>query len=121
MKIEVKYFQDQIEGNHCFGCSPINPLGLQIKSSWDEDVSRCEFHPLPHHCAAPTKFLNGGIMATIIDCHCVCTAIAQGYKKADREIGSGDAIWYATSKLDLIYKRAVAIDLTVFMEAVIIS
>ena len=79
----MDYFQDLIQGNHCFGCGPHNPAGLQIKSTWSgEKESVCVFQPSAHHCAAPTKFLNGGIIATIIDCHSVCTAIAYAYRQA---------------------------------------
>lgn len=106
----MSYFQDLIEGNHCFGCGPFNAGGLGIKSCWKNDAeSACVFTPAPHHCAAPTKFMNGGIIATVIDCHCICTAIAHGYRRDNRAIGEGEAIWYATSKLTVEYRRPVPI------------
>ena len=69
-------FQNLIHGNHCFGCGPENDLGLRIKSYWDgKNQSICRFIPEKHHCAGPAEYLNGGIISTIIDCHCICTAI----------------------------------------------
>ncbi|GAA5644979.1 PaaI family thioesterase [Vibrio proteolyticus] len=104
-------FQDLVPNNHCFGCGPENPLGLQIKSHWvDENKSACRFVPSPHHCAGPVQFLNGGIISTIIDCHCICTAIAKGYQLQEREIGTGETIWYVTGKLDVTFLKPVRIE-----------
>jgi len=99
-------FQDQICDNHCFGCGPANDRGLQIKSYWSgKDEAVCRFSPEDHHNAGPKQILNGGIIATLIDCHCVCTAIAEAYRREGRSIGSGDPIWYATGNLNVSYLR----------------
>ena len=114
----MDYFQDLIQGNHCFGCGPHNPAGLQIKSTWSgEKESVCVFQPSAHHCAAPTKFLNGGIIATIIDCHSVCTAIAYAYRRAGRSIGQGEPVWYATGHMAVDFKRPVPIHGPVTLKA----
>lgn len=113
-----EYFQDKLSGNHCFGCGVENPQGLQIKSYWAADnLAVCHFSPQSFHTAAPTHFLNGGVIATIIDCHSICTAIAYAYQLQGREIGKGPALWYATGELSLRYKRPVGIDGTVTLEA----
>ena len=84
-------FQDQIPGIHCFGCGPDNPEGLKIKSYWEgPGRSLCCFRPAPHHSAGPRHFVNGGIIATVMDCHAICTAMAEGYESAGREIGEGE-------------------------------
>ncbi|MGL6160917.1 PaaI family thioesterase [Microbulbifer sp.] len=114
--------QDRIPDNHCFGCGPDNRQGLQIKSYWTgDDESRCEFTPRPHHCAGPTHYLNGGIIATAIDCHTICTAIADGYRQAGREVGGGEKIWFATGRLDVQYKAPAPIDKPVILEAKIVE
>jgi len=59
--------------------------------------------------AGPTHVLNGGIIATLIDCHSICTAIAAAYRDEGREIGSGGRIWYATGYLNVSYKRPTPI------------
>ncbi|WP_237065224.1 PaaI family thioesterase [Microbulbifer guangxiensis] len=114
--------QDQIPDNHCYGCGPENDRGLQIKSYWTgEDESICEFSPAPHHCAGPTQYLNGGIIATVMDCHTICTAIADGYRQAGRETGTGDKIWYATGRLDVQYRAPASIDEPVELTAKILE
>ncbi|GAA5524513.1 hypothetical protein Maes01_01070 [Microbulbifer aestuariivivens] len=114
--------QDQIPDNHCFGCGPQNDHGLQIKSYWrGENESVCEFTPLPHHCAGPTRYLNGGIIATVIDCHTICTAIADGYRQAGRDTGTGNKIWYATGKLEVQYRAPAEIDEPVELTAKILE
>ena len=49
-------FQDQIGGNHCWGCGPLNAHGLQIKSYWSEDddgEAVCIWRPQSYHAAGP--------------------------------------------------------------------
>jgi len=97
--------------NHCFGCGIDNKNGLQIKSYWSgKKESTCIFQPQAHHAAGPLQFMNGGISATIIDCHTVCTAMARHYRDECREIGSGDLIWCVTGSLELQYKRPVQLN-----------
>ena len=37
--MEQLAFQEQIGGNHCWGCGALNENGLQLKSYWDgEDM-----------------------------------------------------------------------------------
>ncbi len=97
-------FQDLIPGNHCFGCGPTNIGGLRIKSRWlDEDSAVCYFDPSPAHSAGPRHILNGGIIATLIDCHSICTAIANHYREEDRLIGSDPNVWCVTGGLEIRY------------------
>ena len=106
--------QDQIRGNHCFGCGPDNAGGLRIKSYWQNDGSTiCHYRPESRHAAAAATILNGGIVATLIDCHCVCTAMADAYRREGREIGSDPMIWYATGSLDVRYLEPAALAGTV--------
>jgi acyl-coenzyme A thioesterase PaaI-like protein len=96
--------------SHCFGCGPNNPSGLRLKSYWSgNELSVAEFTPEPYHCAGPKHFVNGGIIATLMDCHCVCTAGAWAYRDQGREIGSGPELHYATSGLALEFLRPTPI------------
>ncbi|WP_299943548.1 PaaI family thioesterase [uncultured Microbulbifer sp.] len=120
--IEQTAIQDMISDNHCFGCGPDNDHGLRIKSYWSgEDKTRCVFTPAAHHSAGPARYLNGGVIATVIDCHTVCTAIADGYLQTGRDIGAGSIIWYATGKLAIRYLAPAAIDKPVILEASIVE
>lgn len=103
-------FQEQIPGNHCWGCGPRNEYGLNIKSHWDSEDDRqsvCLFEPRPFHMAGPRDVLNGGIIAAVLDCHCVCTAIAAAYRAEGRPIGSEPIIWYVTGTLQVRYLSPV--------------
>lgn len=113
--------QDRIAGNLCFGCGAENPHGLQIKSCWEGDESICIYQPQPHQAAGPRHLLNGGIIATLIDCHCVCTAIDDAYRRAGRPTGTGEKLWYATGKLNVKYLRPTPIDKPVRLSARIIE
>jgi acyl-coenzyme A thioesterase PaaI-like protein len=95
--------QDQLEGNLCFGCGPSNPNGLRIKSYYRDSEGLCTFQPKPEHSAGPRHVLNGGILATVIDCHGVCTAIAAAYEAENRPIGSDPPLWYVTGSLSVDY------------------
>ena len=68
-------------------------------------MSVARFTPMPHHCAGPKHFVNGGIIATILDCHCVCTAAAMTYRDDGREIGSQPEVYCATTRLEVEYRR----------------
>ena len=103
-------FQDSMSGNHCFGCGADNEDGLRIKSFWSSPAeSVCRFRPKAHQAAGPRGYLNGGIIATVIDCHGVCTAIADAYRREGREIGEGELIWYVTGLLKVDYRRPTPI------------
>ncbi len=95
--------QDVIPHNRCWGCGTLNPRGLRIKSFVEGDETVCRFQPSPDHMAGPTHVLNGGIIATVVDCHGVCTAIADAYRAAGRELGSEPLIWCVTASLKVDY------------------
>ncbi|MFX1524237.1 MAG: PaaI family thioesterase [Promethearchaeota archaeon] len=80
--MDSKAFQDQWPdiGAMCWGCGRKNEHGLKIKSYWDGDEAICTWEPKDYHLAFP-GILNGGIIATIIDCHCLNTANAAYVKE----------------------------------------
>ena len=57
----------------CFGCGPVNEKGLRIRSFPLGEEVVCEWQPESYHEAFP-GMLNGGIIGTIMDCHCNWTA-----------------------------------------------
>jgi len=114
-------FQDQIPDNFCYGCGPGNPVGLRIRSIWAGNEALCVFQPAPYHAAGPRHILNGGIIATLIDCHAVCTAIAHAYRAESRAIGSVPTIWYATASLAVRYLRPAPIDRLVAVRARVVE
>lgn len=111
--------QDRIADNHCYGCGAENPLGMQIKSHWDGETSRCTYVPRPEQCAGPTQYVYGGTIASLIDCHCVGTAIAHQYDLEGRDIGEGEPIWCVTGKLTVDYLAPTPIDRPLELQATI--
>jgi acyl-coenzyme A thioesterase PaaI-like protein len=110
-------FQDQLRENYCWGCGANNPRGLRVKSAWDGDDAVCTWTPEPHHAAGPRHVLNGGIIATLIDCHCICTAVAAAYRVEGREIGTHPLIWYVTGSLQVTYLNPAPINGPVLLRA----
>ena len=70
--------------NACFGCGPANPKGLHVRSFVSGDEVVADWTPEPHHEAFP-GVLNGGIIGTILDCHCNWTAAHHLMQKTKAE------------------------------------
>ena len=98
-------FQDQGSVSHCHGCGPDNEKGLQIKSFWDGDDAVAIWEAQPHHCGGRQEIVNGGIVATLIDCHSLNLAIAHAYRAEGRGIGSAPRIGYVTGNLNVSYLK----------------
>jgi acyl-coenzyme A thioesterase PaaI-like protein len=103
--------------NFCWGCGADNPVGLHLKSFWDGQAASSRWTPTSVYAAGPQHFLNGGIIATLLDCHGVCTAVASAYQQEGRTIGSEPEIWYATVSLSIDYLRPVSINSSVELSA----
>ena len=68
--------------NACFGCGPANEKGLHIRSFPQGDEVVAEFQPEPYQEAFP-GMLSGGIIGTLLDCHCNWTAAWHLMKQTD--------------------------------------
>ncbi len=109
--------QDYMKKNKCWGCGSGNEYGLHLKSYLSGDESVCIWQPREYHMAGPKHFLNGGIIATIIDCHSICTAIADAYKREGRGLNTEPFIWYVTGSLKVDYLRPTPIGHPVTLRA----
>jgi acyl-coenzyme A thioesterase PaaI-like protein len=79
--LQERYAPDSI----CFGCGPANEGGLHIRSfPGDDGEVVAEWTPGPHHQAFP-GVLNGGIIGTLMDCHCNWTAAYHLMQRLGRE------------------------------------
>jgi len=59
--------------NACWGCGPANPEGLRIRSFPKNGEVVAEWKPQKKYEAFP-GVLNGGVIGTLLDCHCNWTA-----------------------------------------------
>ena len=99
-----KAFQDYYteDFSHCYGCGRLNEHGLQIKSFWEGDESVAKFLPNENHIAIP-GYVYGGLIASLIDCHCVGTAAAATYKSEGRSMDTEPALRFVTASLKVDY------------------
>jgi acyl-coenzyme A thioesterase PaaI-like protein len=120
--LAAKSLQEQIPHNHCFGCGPENETGLHLRSYWSgQGASIARFAPAPQHCAGPRHFVNGGIIGTLIDCHCICTATAAAYYDRGLAIGTPPYRYFATASMTLNYLRPAGIDTELVLSAEIMQ
>lgn len=88
----------------CYGCGRLNQDGFHLKTSWDGDETVTRFTPEPYHIAIP-GYVNGGILASLIDCHGTGSAAAAAYRAEGREVGEGPAPRYVTASLHVDYLK----------------
>jgi acyl-coenzyme A thioesterase PaaI-like protein len=95
--------------SYCYGCGRLNEHGLQIKSYWEGEEVVCNFQPKPYHTAIP-GYVYGGLIASLIDCHCIGTAAAAQYRAEGREMDTEPPLRYVTASLHVRYLRPTPID-----------
>ena len=91
------------EYSYCYGCGRLNELGMQIKSYWDGRTSTavCQYTPEAHQIGVP-GYAYGGLIASLIDCHCIGTA----FSAWEAEKGALDAERrFVTAALHVDYLR----------------
>lgn len=100
------YYPDEVA--ICYGCGRNNAHGLHVQTYWDGEEGVAHFTPQPHHTAFP-GFVYGGVLASLIDCHSIGTAIAALYRAESRPIGSEPEITCVTGALNVTYLRPTPI------------
>ncbi|QBD76572.1 PaaI family thioesterase [Ktedonosporobacter rubrisoli] len=107
--MEQLAFQDVFSGDlsQCWGCGCHNPHGLQIKSYWAEEGQEtiCTWQPQDQHTAAWLNVLSGGIIASLIDCHSVSTAMMVALHDAGYAWTSEPPVIYITASLQVTYLK----------------
>ncbi|RUA00030.1 MAG: PaaI family thioesterase [Deltaproteobacteria bacterium] len=100
----------------CFGCGRNNPKGWQIRSEWDGTEGTLRFTPEAHHTAYP-GIVYGGLIAGLIDCHSVGTAVAAMYQAENRPMGSQPPILCVTANLNVTYIKPTPLGNELFLRA----
>jgi acyl-coenzyme A thioesterase PaaI-like protein len=103
------YYSDEM--SHCYGCGRLNTHGYQLKSYWDGSTSYLTFKPEPYHTAVP-RFVYGGLLASLIDCHGTGTAAAALHQEEGREMGTEPKMRFVTASLHVDYLKPTPIDAT---------
>ena len=95
---------------HCFGCGALNAHGLRIKSHWEDEDMVCRWRPEPFHIGYP-GFVYGGTVASVVDCHCIWTAMASLCRATGHDLDDGPpAFAFVTGKLSVSYLKPMAIE-----------
>ena len=103
----------------CFGCGPSNAKGLQLKSYPDEAGVTASFTPWPEHDNG-LGFLNGGIIATVVDCHSAAAVMLEAEQRGWAPLPGAD-LSYVTAGLDVRYLRPSPLHDSVELRAVVVS
>ena len=104
MTAERLFFQDYMPANECFGCGGGNAHGLRIRSYWEGDIAKCVWQPQPYHHGW-RNLTCGGVIATVVDCHCVATSMATAIRNEGRALGSEPRYLFATGSLNMRFLK----------------
>ncbi|MHC4155034.1 MAG: PaaI family thioesterase [Planctomycetota bacterium] len=96
------FYPDEL--SHCYGCGRLNEHGLQIKSYWDGEETVAVFEPEPYHTGI-SGYVYGGLIASLIDCHCIGTALAAVYRSESRDMDTDPPLRFVTASLHVDYLR----------------
>jgi uncharacterized protein (TIGR00369 family) len=114
---ELSLQERQEPGGRCFGCGPANPGGLRIRSFEAEDGTVvADWTARPEH-EAFDGFVNGGILATLVDCHSNWAAIAHLMRRA----GTREAPSTVTAELSVRYLRPTPADRPIHLVARVVA
>ncbi len=101
----------------CYGCGADNEQGMQIKSHLEGDVGVCRWKALPHHCSYP-GYLNGGVTATLVDCHSAWTAYALECEDNGVDVSTPDQPTGWTRAMNIEYLRPIPLDCELTLKAI---
>lgn len=105
----------------CYGCGPASPDGLGLESylapegEGDRLVARVD--PDGTLTSGTPNVAYGGYVASLVDCHCVWTAITFAYRAEGRALGSAPRIAYVTGRLTVDYRAPTPLDRTIHLRA----
>ena len=118
-----KFFQDYYPDNHayCYGCGRLNDKGMQIKSFWDGDEGLCRFTPDLHQSGGVPGNIYGGLIASLIDCHCAGTAAAAKHKYDGFELGEKPLPRFVTASLKVDYLKPTPMGLELEVRAKVLE
>lgn len=103
----------------CFGCGHANPKGLHLRSYPAGDGVTARFTPWPEH-GNGFGFLNGGIIATVLDCHSGAAVFHQ-VEAGIPGMGEDGSPLFVTAGLDIRYLRPVPLQEELVLRAVVTS
>jgi acyl-coenzyme A thioesterase PaaI-like protein len=103
----------------CFGCGPANTRGLRLKSYLRDGYIDATFVPWPEHDNG-LGFLNGGIIATLLDCHSAAAVLNEAALRG-WDAPPGALLPFVTAGIDVRYLRPSPLGSAVELRAVLVE
>lgn len=103
-------------GAICFGCGRNNPHGLRIETYWDGSEGVCRYRPRPEYTAFPGA-VYGGLIASLIDCHSMATAMAVGTEAAGLTLGHDLLLPFVTGNLNVSFLSPTPVGVEIELRA----
>lgn len=102
----------------CYGCGPANDDGFQLKSYLSEGGDRLEatFEPDATYNSGAPNVMYGGLVASLIDCQSMWTAITFAHLAAERPL-TDDLLMYVTAELEVDYRDPTPLDQPIHLES----
>ena len=76
----------------------------------------CEWQPEKHH-EGWADLTCGGVIATLVDCHCIATSMATALKNEGRALGSEPHYIFATGSLNVTFLKPSSVNKPIRLEA----
>ena len=99
----------------CFGCGHANPDGFHLRSYREGDRTVATFTPRPEHDNG-FGFLNGGIIATVLDCHTAAVTLWEAHERG-WEADDGAPVPFITAGFDVRFLRPTPLGPAVSLSA----
>lgn len=115
MSVQERLYPDL----RCFGCGHANERGLRLRSYEDADAVTGSFMPWPEHDNG-AGFLNGGIIATLLDCHGAAAVLLEADRRGWRPLGD-TALSFVTAGIEVRYLRPAPLGEPVDLWAALLS
>ena len=87
-----------------------------MRTFWDGTEGVCRFTPAVHHTAFP-GVVYGGLLASLIDCHSIGTAVAAMYDAEGRAPDTAPEITCVTASLQVDYLKPTPTDVVLELRA----
>ena len=103
-----KAIQDIYPDEHawCYGCGRLNEDGHHLRTGWQGDKTITMFTPDKKYSGGIPKFVYGGLIASLFDCHSSGSAALALHRKNGNEIGDGVLPpRFVTAKLNVEYLK----------------
>ena len=89
---------------------------MKIRSYWDGQEAVAVLEPRPYHIGVP-GYVYGGLIASVIDCHCIGTASAAALRAENRNIETSPPIRFVTASLNVDYLKPTPIGIELEIRA----